>query len=390
MSWEQAPRSRQVRQWLWPGIAAVAALIAVVALVLLIRSDGPTGTLTIGPTAEPAGDAATPSVNPSDFAPTPLDPLDGSSEDAGDGPLLPDGPDVTVVIADEQDLRSINVATGDIRRSPVTSDVDPWTLFAVGDNVITNSGDNAVRITIADHRRVRLARNHVALPTLDDASVWVRAPSTGAFGNTVLRVGLDGTIRDRIVLPAIALPQAGVGASMVVYTSSGIHAVSSDGVRRITSSGMLTAISADRVAWLDCAADLTCQIAMGTHDDPDQARLPIAASELPVGIFDFSLGRFSPDGRFLALPLFRVQAGRSGDRAAVVIIDTATGAERTRLPQQTGPYESAPLAWSSDSRWLFAAIGSRLTAWDTSSGELIELHNARLGPIRGLAVVDNP
>ena len=390
MSWEQAPRSRRVRQWLWPGIAVVA-LTAVVALVLLIRSDGPTGTLAIGPTTEPAGDAsAAPSVNPSDFAPTPLDPLDGSSEDAGDGPLLNDGPDVTVVIADEQDLRSINLATGDIRRSPVTSEIDPWTLFAVGDNVITNAGEHAVRITNPDHQRVRLARNHLALPTLDDASVWVRAPSTGPFGNTVVRVGLDGTIRDRVVLPPIALPQTGVGASMVVWTSSGIHAVSSDGVRRITSSGMLTAISADRVAWLDCAADLTCQIVMGTHDDPDQARLPIAASELPVGVFDFSLGRFSPDGRRLAFPLFRPGSGQARERTAIVIVDTTTGAELTRLPQQDGAFEGAPLAWSPDSRWLFAAAGSRLTAWNASSGELIELHNARSGPIRGLAVVDNP
>jgi hypothetical protein len=173
MSWEQAPPSRQIRQWLWPGFAVVA-LTAVAAFVMLIRSDGPTGTLAIGPTAEPPGDvSATPSVNPSDFVPTPLASPDGSSEDTGAGPLLPDGPDVTVVTADDQDLRSVNIATGDVRRSPVGTQIDPWTLFAVRGGVIANGADHVVRIASEDHQRVQLARNHAALPTFGDGSVWV-------------------------------------------------------------------------------------------------------------------------------------------------------------------------------------------------------------------------
>jgi dipeptidyl aminopeptidase/acylaminoacyl peptidase len=118
--------------------------------------------------------------------------------------------------------------------------------------------------------------------------------------------------------------------------------------------------------------------------------MPVAASELPAGSFDFTLGRFSPDGRLLALPLFLIESGQSGNRTAIVIIDTATGAALTRLPQQEDPFEGAPLDWSPDGRWLFAAAGSRLNAWNAGNGELTELHNSRTGPIRGLAVVENP
>jgi WD40 repeat protein len=390
MSWEQAPPSRRFRQWPWAGLAGVA-LIVVVTLIVLTRSDEPTGRLTIGPTAEPAGEASTaPSVNPSDFAPTPLDPLAGSTEDTGDGPFLPDGPDVTVVIADDQELRSINIVTGNIRRSPVGTQIEPWTLFAVRGGVITNSDESVVLITGSGHQRVRLARNHVALPTFDAASVWVLARPPDLHANTVLRVGFDGTIGDRVALPAIAQPQAGVGDSVFVWTPSGIHAVSGNGIRRITSSGLLAAVSADRLAWFDCAEDLTCQIVIGTHDDPDQVRMPVAASELPAGLFGFTLGRFSPDGRRVALPLFRIEPGRSGDHSAIVIIDTATGAELARFPQQDGSFEGAPLDWSPDGQWLFAAAGWRLTAWNASNGELTELYNTRSGPIRGLAVIANP
>jgi hypothetical protein len=199
---------------LWPGIAIVV-LIAVVAFIVLTRSNRQPGTLTIGPTAEPAREATAPSANPSDFVPTP-----------------------------------------------------------------------------------------------DDASAWVMASPTTLSANTVLRMRFDGTITDRIALPAVAQPQAGVGASVFVWTPGGINAVSGDGTRRITSSGLLTAVSADHLARLDCAADLTCQIVIGTHDDPDQVRVPIAATDLPAGLFGFTLGRFSPDGRRLALPLFRVQGSR--------------------------------------------------------------------------------
>jgi hypothetical protein len=247
-----------------------------------------------------------------------------------------------------------------------------------------------VRITSPDHQRVRLARNHIALPTLDDDSVWVLAGPSGLSGNTVLRVGFDGTIGDRVALPAIAQPQAGVGDSVFVWTPSGIHAVTGDGIRRITSSGLLAAVSTDRLAWFDCAADLTCRIVIGTHDDPDQVRVPVAANELPAAFVGFRLGKFSPDGRRLALPVFRLANGQAGERSAVVIIDTVTGAELTRLPEQEGSFDGTPLDWSPDSQLLFTGAGTRLTAWNASNGELTELDTPPSGPVRGLVVIANP
>jgi WD40 repeat protein len=393
MSWEQAPPSRGLRPWLRPAIAVVA-LIALVTFLLLTRSAAQPGTLTIGPTAEPALEASTaPSVNPSDFAPTPLDPLDGGSEIAGGGPLLPDGPMVTVVTADDQNLRSINIATGDIRRSGLLAGsermIDPWTLFAVGGNVITNAGESVVSITSTDHQRVRLARNHLALPTLDDASVWVMEGPNTLPANTLLRMKLDGTITDRIALPAVAQPQAGVGASVFVWTPGGIHAVSGDGIRRITSSGLLEAVSADRLAWFDCAADLTCHIVIGTHDDPDQVHIPVASSELPAGFFGATSGKFSPDGRRVALPLLRLDAEQTIQHQTIAVFDTATGAELARLPEREQSFEGTPLDWSPDAQWLFVGAGNRVLAWNAANGDVTRIEPRGSGPIRGLAVIQN-
>jgi hypothetical protein len=247
-------------------------------------------------------------------------------------------------------------------------------LFAVGDSLITNATDDVVRLIEPDLQRVRLAQNHYALPTFDDDAVWVLSNRVPNRSPTVVRVRLDGTVVDQITLPPVAQPTAGVGASVLVSTPSGIHAVSGDGVRRLTASGELVAVAPDQLAWLDCAADLSCQIVIGTFDDPDQVRRPLAPVELPGGYFGYPLGGFSPDGRLLALPLYRPDAQQGVARTGVAIIDTASGAELSRL-QERAPREFAGTAldWSPDSRLLFLTLDSDVSVWNANTGELRRL-----------------
>lgn len=338
MTWEQTPDPGAARRRLWA--VAILVAMAVAAAILLLREEG-SGMLTIGPAAppQPVG-LVVPSTNPSDVTPTTLGPVEAATEIPGDGPMLPDAPDLALVTSDEGGMRTIELATGDIdligQLAGAPYMVDPWMLFAVGDHVISNVNDYVVGMTGPDRQITQLARHHYALLTFDDTSVWVNANLSGAMGTSVLqRLRLDGTVADRIVVPAIAQPRAGITDGVLLSTPSGIRIASGTEVRRITASGELVAVSADQqLAWIDCAADLTCYIVIGTLDDPDQVRMPIAANEATTGDVGLPLGRFSPDGRHLALPLLRFAVdsrNMMNARGAVAIVDTATGSEVTRI-----------------------------------------------------------
>ena len=388
MTWEQPREAGEPRRLVWP--TAVLAGAVIVGAIMLTRADG-TGTLAIGPTAAASPTArAAPSVDPSDFAPTPLGPLREATELAGDRPPLPGAPDVTLVTTSDQEVRTIDLATGDSRRTGLLSEgpyaIDPWTLFAVGDRIVSHADNHVVTMTAPGMRLVRLARDHYALPTFDDAAVWVLESSSRPIA---VQLRLDGAIADRIALPPIAQPQAGIGTGVLLSTPSGIHIASGDEIRRITASGQLVAVSADRrLAWLDCAPDLSCQIVMGTLDEPEQVRVPIARSEVPAG-FGIPLGRFSPDGRQLAVPLLRLDTSPAREQTTIAIVDTATGAETFRIPAPSAQaFDGTPLAWSSDSRLLFVGLGTSLSVWSSDTNAVNQL-DASSSRIRGLVVLDN-
>ena len=387
MTWEQPGETGGRRRWLWP--TAVLAGIVVVAAVLLIRTDG-TGTLTIGPTAgpSPTGRAA-PSIDPADFELTQLGRLREATERAGDRPLLPDGPNLTLVTTTDQGVRVIDLATGDSRHMELLTEegqhqIDPWNLFAVGDHIVSNADPDVVRISPPDMRLVRLARDSYALPSFDDATVWVLK---GANLPTVVQLRLDGTIADRVEVPPVAQPLAGTEAGVLLSTPNGIHIASGDQIRRITGSGQLVAVGADqRLAWLDCAPDLSCQIVIGTFDDPEQVRVPIARTEVPGG-YAAPLGQFSPDGRRIAVPLLRYDADPAAPtQTTVAINDIASGAEAFRVaasPEHA--VDGMPLDWSSDSRLLFVGLGTSLSVWNADTGAVTQL-DVGGGQILGLVV----
>lgn len=389
MTWEQTPDPPAAR-WRLRAVAILAAM-TVVAAILLTRGEG-SGVLSIGPTEPPTpAGLVVPSSNPSDLTPMPLGRIVVATEIPGDGPMLPDAPDLTLVMSDDEGLRTIDLATGDIRFIGQLVGIDPWVLFAVGDHVISNANDSVVGMTGRDRQTTQLARNHYALQTFDDTSVWVLSNLFGGVGTSVLqRLRLDGTVADRTVVPAVAHPEAGIADGVLLSTPSGIHLASGDGARRITASGELLAVSADRrLAWLDCAADLSCFIVIGTLDEPDQVRIPIASTETTSRYIGLPLGRFSPDGRQLALPLLRFGVGSrnmTSVQGAVVIVDTVTGSEVTRVQASLSEaFEGSPFDWSPDGRFLFVGLGSVVSAWDRDTGELTELDDPP-NPIHGLAV----
>ena len=377
MSWEQLPQAGGVRRRLLP--AAVIVVLVIVAALLVMRSDR-AATLAVEPVTPPVGSGAeAPSaVDPAAFRPVELDALQTVVDEAGNGPLLPDAADMTIVAADEVQLHVIDVATGAVRSVRLPEGLapvpQPRTLFVVGDSLIISDTDDVVRVDGPDLRVTQLARDHRALRTFDRASIWLLDTESAGIGGTAVRVDLDGTVLDEVRLPAVARPFAGTSDGLVVWTPSGINLVSGTLASPLATSGDVAAVNGDRLARLLCAADLSCRIVIGTFQDPDQVRLPLPATDLPGGYFGLPAGEFSPDGLWLALPLYRIDSGRALDRTAISIINTATGVEVARARGiSTRVFDNSPMAWSPDSRWLVVSSGDALRAWSVQQERFIAL-----------------
>lgn len=347
-------------------MVVAAVVVAVIGAGVLLASRNTSTPLAVGPTPAAAGQdrgVADP-VDAADFAEERLPPVEVVWERQGDGPLLPGEPvDLTLVAIDEQGLALIDTDSGRRRRITVRrpsraslSDA----AFMVGGGLVIGADADVVVLPQASPRPRRIAAGHSAVPTFDDASVWVFDDASRYVTGTASRVGLDGGVRAQVQLPAVAEPLAGTADGLVVGTPASVAFVGADGTRRTLVRGAAVATDGRRLAWLECAGDLSCAIAMGTIDDPDQVRTALAPDVLPAGFLGLPTGAFSPDGRWLAVPLYSGGVARD---VTVSVIDTSTGIEAFRADGARRNPFTTPLAWSPDSGWLFFVSGADLKAW---------------------------
>lgn len=378
MSWEEPPRRGVGRRRLVVAATVAAVAVAAAALSVAGRDSAPTS-LTVGPTER----ARHADPDEADFTAERLGPIDVTSERAGSGSLLPDAPrDLTIVGVDGSELVLLDTGSGDRRRVRVA----PVTLggvAVVGESIVVAAGRDVVRMTDGEVRPVRLAEDHLVVPTVADDAVWVFSGATPYADGTATLLGLDGRVRDRIALPAVALPLAGTGDRLLVNAPGAITAVDGDGVR-VVARGMALATDGDRLAWLDCDGGLSCAIVLGTVDDPDQVRTTLEPADLPAGFAGLPIGAFSPDGRWLALPRYRTEGRGRLHRVVVTVIDTATGGEAFRAEEAAARPYGAPLAWSPDSRWLVFMSDRGLRAWPVGGDGARSIGD--VGPVEALAV----
>lgn len=398
MTWEQPPqRAAWVRRWRWPIVAAVVA-VAVVAVGVLTRGErygraGPADAGELAVTRDGGTDADTGASTPArapDMAPTPLEALDVASAAPGRAPLLPDASGMSVVVADDSRVDVIDLATGDtrklVRRTSSASPMDVWSMSTVGNTVVTTDGPDTVRIT-ADGRRTRLARGHWMLPTFSDDSVWV-ARSGAVASRDLWQLGLDGSVIGHVRVPPVAQALVGLPTGVIATAPGGLHLLTAEGSRQLVTGGQLAAVGAGGdLAWFSCGADFRCELVLGTLDDPDQHRLALARDQVPSNWYALGFGRYSPDRRWLALPMSTFDGGAPVD-TAVTLIDVAAGTEVARLDQtERRAYETTGLAWTPDSRWLLSSLNEGLVAWDARSNDVKTIDRQRGGGMRSLAVL---
>lgn len=383
MSWEGASGPR--RRGSTAVVGAVVALVVVTGVVIG-RPDAPaTPELTVGAT-EPPGDAVPVEDDPLGLSrPPPSEPMRTTVEVDGDGPLVAEAPDIEVVAADfVSRLQIIDVATGDVRALEVFAGgrrTRPDGLQMIGDDMILDVDGDVVRIDEERATPVMVAGGHRSIPTTDTGSVWVYDGEILAVGGTASRVGFDGDVLQRVELPAVAHPLAGTAEGLLVRTPGSVNLIAADGAPRRVATGQGLVSDGTRLAWLDCVQDLTCYAVTGTIDDPDQVRVRLDRDDLPVGLAEPG-GAFSPDGRWLALPLSRRERNSAAERRVVAVIDLTLGIQALRVRGST-LVSPTPVAWSPDSRWLAISTGSGLRLWSADTNEIIDL-GVRLWPTYAL------
>jgi len=377
MSWEGAQRPPGLRRWL---VVAAAIVVVAGAAAIAVTGRTPGGTLAVRPDASPPPSTA------SEPSPSPEQPsAEAVAASTGAGPLLPGGAGFSIIAAGQRGWRVIDVATGAVTRWRMAGAGTQGlsrTLFMSGDDLVLTLGlgpADIVRVA-PDGRTERIARRRQAVPTIDDGAVWVHDGLSDDFGGAAFLVDPDGRVRERIELPSLTRPAVGIGAGLLVTTETGTAIVSDAGTRPIWRGGTVAAADATRVAHVTCDPGPSCEILIGSLDDPAVHRLRLPPGDVPGGYVGPGLGAFSGDGRWLALPVF-TQSGRNHIR----IIDMATGAEAGRPEGSDQPFSSA-LAWSPDSRWLVFASGDGIAAWDGTRSRSAPL-DVRLGePVHALAV----
>ena len=256
MTWEAPPEPRGPRRWLVPAIAAVLAIAATAAAVASRSND--TGQLTIGPSPRAEETAAATAPPSESLSPRSLDPLAVASELSGDGPLFDGAPPLTLVVGHRERLAFVDLASGDIRqlRLPQSRRPPPGVaaIFTVGSHVIVNHHETVLRLTPERDGAVQITEDRRAIPTFDDDSIWVSEQLMSAVASTVARVTLDGTVLERVRLPAISRPIAGTADGLVVSSPGGVSLVNGGGAEEIAPSGDLVASNGRQMARVDCDA----------------------------------------------------------------------------------------------------------------------------------------
>jgi hypothetical protein len=301
------------------------------------------------------------------------------------------------------DLTRIQLATGRITRTyvPPLETASPAIAFVIGAHeAVIRPADLVPAYVVPDGGQARLLTGPLAgdgplIPgPAGSQATWVTAgPPTllrlsmvtlsGHRSGQAIRFPPDGP-----QLPATAVSD-GRGDVLVTTGSFAVYDAGPGWDRPVP--GNVIAVGPEN--WLAISCDrryLHCRNEVINAGDGARRMLPGAAVEGPYYFAWPPDGVIAPDGSTAAVP----EEGR-GQATTLHLINLRTGATKdlgvllalpgTSLPFGTSTSEDS-MAWSPDSRWLFAAtVSGKLVAIDTRSDQVKSLR-IRLPPVQQVAV----
>ena len=290
-------------------------------------------------------------------------------------PLLGEAGDWELVARGPSGLVRIQLGRGQVMTTRVPDLVSGGDVsFIVGsDRVLIRPLDFVPGYVVRDGRPAQelprsLARGPI-LPGPRADQIWVPT-GVGAVGtpDSVRALGLDGHSEGE----SIALP-SGVQSSLLSPDGAGglafegvggYYQLRPRGWYRITT-GIPLAVGPTRMLVEECDSRYRCEDVVIRQQDGARLR---SLPPQPRGYAQFGAGIISPDGRRAAIP--RLDENGSN---AIRLVDLVSGAARNTLLTLNAQADAAAgtLAWSPDSRWLFAVSGGgNIVALDVRSGRL--------------------
>ena len=372
------PTRRRSAAWWWLILVLVVALLVgatVVGLRVIL--------LPLGPSPVPLRYAS-----PSAGGPAPTSATSRVEAGApvvvreGGGPLLPDVGEGQLYAQSSTGIFRIELASGRISRTQ-TPDLEEHVTFLAGQGwVLVKSRWSPTGVLVRDGAPASpLPRQFDPEGYLHPAPrgrLWVEPEeTTEPRPRTTLRlVELDGqpVAQQTLTAPSSAAPYSivpdGYGDVLLATRAavfqllpgrSGAHPR-----LRLVSRGELVAVGGQRLLVRDCRPHGRCTLVLVDQQTGHRVLRPAAARTMlakgGIGIDRNAYGdaMLSPDGRRLA-----VMADDASGRFRVHVIDLRSGADAV-LPGM-GPEENVnrQLAWTANSRWLFALTDHQLRGYDT-------------------------
>jgi hypothetical protein len=320
------------------GLAAVVGGI----LAVGVLGDGGEPAVRPTPTTVPT---AVPTTAPRTSVPTTTTST-SLAQPAALGPLLPRSTGVVLFLLGPSTPKLIDVDTGTVRSISIptlgSAAASPHG-FVVGD---VATGELRLISAAGDVQPLPLAASGGLLPGAD-GRWWSVAGGGERASLSEVDAGFQPT-GPTIDLPPNVMPAGGVEDGIVVSQFGSVSLVARDGHVRDLGAGDVVAVRNRLLARFGCPR-LRCTVDLV---DTRSGRVrPVAG--LP-DVTSHVGGRFSPDGRWLALILNEPTA------SVLVLVDVDRGRAELLRSAARGPF-----AFSTDGRWLFVVDGSLLDAYDT-------------------------
>jgi hypothetical protein len=254
-------------------------------------------------------------------------------------------------------LVDLNVDTGDVTDTIYRGRVRQTLHVRGGDVVLmARTGKRAAAAASLPARRdssIALGQATALVPAADDAHVWLADPAAPAV---VRKIDLKGRVEATVNLGAwrVAIRETAYG----MVTTSSVRFSSSLELWDITSGRV---VRTDWVAENFVVAAADAEHTAFTLPFCDLPMCPVKVAVTRTGeVFDAvmplgwatSKAAFSPDGKTLAV-IGRQVTRNAEDEPALLVTDLASGRSRRASGVEPGQYR-AGLAWSPDSRWVFA------------------------------------